>query len=122
VTSDSTPTPAFQATVERLDGHALVSASGEIDIATTPQLRAAIEQAMGDSADAVVVDLTRVTFMESTGLRAMLEARLRAEGERRSLVVVCDPAGPVHRLFELTNTTEPLRVCESRDAAVAELS
>jgi len=122
VNGESTPTPAFQASVERLDDHALVSASGEIDIATTPQLRAAIEQAMVGSAEGVVVDLTGVTFMESTGLRAMLEARLRAEGERRSLVVVCDPAGPVHRLFELTNTTEPLRVCDSRDAAVAALS
>lgn len=120
--TDATPNPGLEASVERLDGCELVTARGEVDIATTPRLREVIDQALARSSDALVIDLTGVTFMESTGLRAMLEARLRAEAEGRSLAVVCKPGGPVHRLFELTNTTESLRVCGSRDEAVAGFS
>ena len=80
---------------------------GEIDIATAPVVEAHLAQLEAAGFKQVTLDLREVCFLDSTGLRMILEwdARARADGFSFSLV-----AGPptVQRLFELTNTTELL--------------
>lgn len=77
-----------------------VTVTGELDIATAPQLRAAVAE-RPPPGGLVVVDLSPVTFMDSTGLGVILRlhAALTAEGSR--LAVVC-PDGPARLLFQVT--------------------
>jgi len=55
----------------------------------------------------VTVDLSGVTYMDSSGLRALLEARDHLDGQARRLIVdAC--SRPVQRLFEITGVCETL--------------
>jgi anti-anti-sigma factor len=79
-----------------------VSLEGEYDISSVPGLH----ESLCDGTDAaeVVADLAGVTFMDSSGLRAMLEIREQLEAQGRRLVLVEVP-GQVARLFEVAGIT-----------------
>jgi anti-sigma B factor antagonist len=95
----------------------LVDVVGELDIATAPQLRRALE-ARAPQGGLLLVDLTSVTFMDSSGLGVLLalQADLRAAGAR--LAIVCPP-GPVYLLFEVTGVVDELPLFLTREAALA---
>jgi anti-sigma B factor antagonist len=76
---------------------------GEVDLAAAPELDAAIEDAIRESAGAFVIDLTEVGFIDSTGLQVLLRARALLGREDRALALVC-PHGPVRRVFALYPT------------------
>lgn len=86
--------------VRRRDGTAIVSLSGELDLASAPRLD---ETLVGceDGADTVLIDLRGLTFMDSSGLRVILAADARARSRGGRLVLVAGPPG-VQRVFELT--------------------
>ena len=63
-------------TVERHHDTTVVVVTGEIDIMTAPQLRACLFDADGD----VVVDLLSVSFLDSSGIAALVDARKRLTG------------------------------------------
>jgi anti-sigma B factor antagonist len=79
---------------------------GEIDIATRSRLQAVLE-AVPRSDAPLVVDLTEVTFMDSTGLSALLAIDRAARGSGRRLAIVC-PEGPVRLLLAVTGVEEEL--------------
>lgn len=102
------------------DGVVLVAVHGEHDIASAPNLRTAIEAALGRSQH-VVVDLTPATFVDSTVLGVLLSARQRALEEEVGYAVVLEPATgdpAVRRILEVTGLDQLLPVHPSRDGAV----
>jgi anti-sigma B factor antagonist len=99
------------------DGYELLAAAGEIDIATSPRLIAALNEAVTDSTGSLVVDLSRVGFMDSTGLALLVRAQRRMRRRGRGFAVVC-PEGPVRRIFEITDMIGILRVRTSRETAL----
>lgn len=109
--------------VERIqaDGCELLAVEGEIDIATSPRLIAALNEAVTDSELSVVVDLGAVEFMDSTGLALLVRAQRRLSRRGRGFAVVC-PDGPVRRIFEITDMVETLRVSPSRAIAAGVVS
>jgi anti-anti-sigma factor len=67
-----------------------------------------------DDSDAVVIDLANVTFIDSSGLRALLDAARRARA--RSTDVVLRSVGPeVFRLLEITGTAGQFSIDGRRD-------
>jgi anti-anti-sigma factor len=94
--------------VEKREGEHRVKLIGELDIASVPELEAALGAAGQGSGESIVIDLSQLRFMDSTGLRAILRAdqRLRAEGEQ--LIVLRGPAA-VHRVFQTTGLEPRLR-------------
>ena len=109
----------MQLQIDRSDqpGWAILSPSGEIDLATVGQLEDALTASMGNDTD-VAVDLTGVTFMDSTGLRALLAANqnLSESGHRLALVVA---GGPVDRLLDISGVGQTLAIFQSLEAATA---
>lgn len=59
---------------------AVVSAAGELDVLTSPQLSAGIETALAKKPGALVVDLNDVTFLSSAGMAVLVAAREQAQG------------------------------------------
>jgi anti-anti-sigma factor len=104
----------------RRDGEVdVLSIEGEIDIATAPRLISALNKAVVETAVPLVVDLTRVAFMDSTGLALLLNAHRRVIRRGLGFAVVCPP-GPLFRVFELTDMIDTLRVrLDKRTAAAA---
>lgn len=80
--------------------------TGELDLATAPQLRAALSKAAED-AELVIFDLTELTFMDSTGIHAILTADAQLRATDRRLAVVPGPRR-VQRIFELTGLADRL--------------
>jgi anti-sigma B factor antagonist len=83
-----------------------VAVAGEIDLSTADQLDAAIREAEKTEINRIVVDLSALFFVDSTGLSVLLEAikRTRRDGNRLSFVPSKHEA--VTRLLALTETTE----------------
>lgn len=75
--------------------------SGEIDLHRTRALGEQLSALAAAPEPAVAVDITDVTFMDSTALGALLRTHNRRRQRGRSLVVVCPP-GPAHRVLELS--------------------
>ena len=100
----------------RIDGYELLSVEGELDIATAPRMIAAINEAVADMAAPLVVDLSDVVFMDSTGLALLMNARRRVVRLGQGFAIVC-PGGPISRVFEIADMVESLRVCPDRDTA-----
>jgi anti-sigma B factor antagonist len=87
-------------TTEDRDNLTLVTLGGELDIYTVPNFRQDIERY--DPADTqMVVDLTEVTLLDSSGLGALVSLLNRARGGIGQLGVVC-PHDHLRRVFEVT--------------------
>jgi anti-sigma B factor antagonist len=98
--SAATPPPTTVA-VSTVGRRTVLEAAGEIDIATAPLLAGAVDEAIAAGAAEVALDLTDVTFMDSTGLHLLCDAHQRLGLLGRRLTVICPPGG-ARRLLELT--------------------
>jgi len=63
--------------VSKSDGATVVSLAGELDLYNAEDVRAALLEACGDEPPVLVVDLAEVTFIDSTALGVLIEARSR---------------------------------------------
>jgi anti-sigma B factor antagonist len=99
------------------DGRELLVVSGEIDIATAPRLIGVLNNAVTDGGRSLVIDLTDVAFMDSTGLALLIDAQRRLSSRGRGFAVVCPP-GPLMRVFETTDMVGRLGVYADREDAV----
>ena len=97
------------------DGVAVVAVAGEIDLTNADAMRAALE---GTATLAVVLDLSAVTFLDSSGIRAIDLARRGLFGQERSLVVVSPGGTPSSWTLRVAGL-DPGLVVESVDAALA---
>jgi anti-anti-sigma factor len=73
---------------------------GEWDLAQQRATRETIHAALDRSPESVVLDLSRVSFIDSSGLHVLVELHKRAESEHVRLAIVPGPQ-PVQRLFEI---------------------
>jgi anti-anti-sigma factor len=101
--SDSAAPERFQCEVQTERGAVRVSPIGELDLATVPKLDACLAELRESGFRQLIVDLSRLEFIDSTGLRLLLryDAEARQDGFRISLT-----SGPtaVQRIFELSGT------------------
>ena len=103
--------PCFRATL-RQGGRdaAWVRVTGELDIATAPQLEHTLREAQL-RARRVVPDLRELTFMDCAGIRAILAASNHARQAGAHLVVVRGPSH-VDRVFTLTGTSDAVKIVD----------
>lgn len=80
---------------------------GEIDLATAGQVQSALNEALG-AGTVVELDLSEVTFIDSTGLRAILLTHNSAQEQGREFTVTGANAA-ARRLLELTGVAEVVR-------------
>jgi anti-sigma B factor antagonist len=100
-------------------GHRTVLAvSGEIDIATAPALLEAVDAVLASGALDVWLDLSAVTFMDSTGVRALLDTRAALSSTGRTFAVICPP-GPVRRVLQIAGVEGDLPLFVDRASAHA---
>ena len=96
----------------------VVSILGELDIATVPHVTAALQDEPVAAAGAVVVDLTGVTFMDSTGLAALMSLKRDLDARGARLLIAC-PEGPARLLFDVTGVAGQLALHWTREDAEA---
>jgi stage II sporulation protein AA (anti-sigma F factor antagonist) len=101
--------------VEEHPGQTRVVLTGELDIASTQQFERELAAAEGQARGVLVVDLRRVEFVDSTGLRALISADERARSAGRRLIVVRGP-GAVERLLTITHLDQRLELVDDPDS------
>jgi anti-sigma B factor antagonist len=84
----------------------IVAVAGEIDLSTADQLNAAIREAEKPETKRIIVDLSALSFVDSTGLSVLLDAIKRSRRDGNRLSFVPSEHEGVTRLFALTGTTE----------------
>jgi anti-sigma B factor antagonist len=104
--------PARLTAIE-LDGCTL-ALEGEIDAHTAPDLAARYVELPAGDGD-LVIDMTKVDFMDSSGLRVIIELHQRAEQASRRLVLRT-PSQPVARLIEVSGLSGHLHVSDTSAA------
>ncbi len=100
------------------EGQAVVDLGGELDLAVAADLRTLLEGVAAERPRLVVVDVTEVSFIDSTVLREILRAHHAVAGAGGRFVVA-GPQPPVERLLQLTGTTEVFAITATRDEALA---
>lgn len=93
-------TPSFSVATDEDMGSVTVRATGEIDVATAPQVEGRL-LALIDAGSPVVLDLHGVTFIDSSGLRTLVTARQRAE-EKAVSFSLAGRSPAVDRLLQVT--------------------
>jgi stage II sporulation protein AA (anti-sigma F factor antagonist) len=94
--------PLLSITGRVVDGVCVISVSGDVDLANSGQLRDALLRSAA-AGHPVVVNLSGVTFLDATGVSALIAGRM-ATGGRFRLV---GATGVVHRVLALTGLVEP---------------
>jgi anti-sigma B factor antagonist len=102
----------FQARPER-DGETMfLWLAGEFDIACKPDFHAALDELVAGRPSCVVVDLSELTFIDSSGLDALLAAWQRARGDGFELAIVPSPSEHVRRTLRISGLDEVLPLTE----------
>jgi anti-sigma B factor antagonist len=99
----------LRVTVEPLEDGRLIRAVGEVDLSTAAALGRELAAARVE-ADTVLLDLSEVTFIDSSGLHLLLEASHSSAVTDWSLFVV--PSEAVRRLVELSGTADRLTLVD----------
>ena len=97
---------------------AVIAPEGEIDIAQMADFRAALADAAGEETPRLVVDLSNVSFIDSSGLGALVETHNRLRRDRRQLAVVAPAGTAVTVLINLSGLRDRLAIFDTLDAAV----
>ena len=112
--------PELEVDLSRLDGTNVLAVRGELELGSALGLAGPLSEVAGDGEGPVLLDLTGLTFMDSTGMSVLLTAWRRLSRQGRPMAVVC-PGGAVRRLFEMTKLVETLGVHPTREAAMSVL-
>jgi len=98
---------------------AVVVVSGELDLASGPELEDVLERVSNDPAQLLIIDLREVDFMDSTGLSIIVRAHQRFAEDGRRLGLVRGPS-QVQRLLDLTGVAERLPLVDTPEELLGE--
>jgi len=109
--------PLLQIEAQESDGLVQVLLTGELDLSTVDKVEQELTRVEALGPAIVVLDLSRLTFLDSSGLRLIVGADQRARRESRRFVVVRGP-DTVQRVFSITHLDEQIDLVDD----VSELS
>ncbi len=109
------PPTEFEVTTEQRNGARVVRVSGEVDISTHERLGEHLVNE-ADAGDFVVVDLSSCTFIDSSGIRALLLGHKASQNSGRFAIVATSPQ--VARVLELTGVDDAISLYETVEDAL----
>jgi anti-sigma B factor antagonist len=101
--------------IEERDGLVRLVLRGELDLSTVGKVQDALHEVEADAPPVIVLDLAKLTFLDSTGLRCLVTADQRARENGRRLVIVRGPDA-VQRVFAITRLEERLEIVDDASA------
>ena len=102
-------------TTEDRGGLVHVGLVGELDLSTVAKVQEELRRVEEAAPTTVVIDLSKLTFLDSTGLRCIVTADERARDAGRRMVIVRGP-DPVQRVFSITRLDERLEIVDDATA------
>ncbi len=120
-TEDISDTPDAQMIAIEVAAHGgatVVSVSGEVDMVTTPRLNTCLQEQLALNPDRLVIDLSGLSFLGSSGLAVLVESLDDARGGGTDLRLVCS-SREVVRPLEATGLTELFQTFPDLNSALA---
>jgi anti-anti-sigma factor len=102
---------SFDVTTQDTNGAVHIRLTGELDISTAPKVEDELARVEPNRPDVIVLNLSNLTFMDSTGLRLLIAADTRARQQGRRLTIVKGPES-VQRVFRITRLEERLELVD----------
>jgi anti-sigma B factor antagonist len=99
-------------------GVRVIALFGELDLASAPRLEREFEAALADDDGPIIVDLSDLQFMDSTGLRTLIAGQRSAGDQRRPFAVARRADSFIARLFEVAGADRAFDLHDTRDAAL----
>lgn len=112
----------FTVAIDQTEPVVVITATGELDAATVGRLDSAIDEAIRTSEHHVVLDATDVSFVDSTGITALVSALRRLNRARRRLALACTDDGAVGRALQLTGLNHTFELHVTAEGAIAALA
>jgi len=110
--------PQFRVELETpVEDTAIVVLEGEVDIYSAPQFKEALLSGIDSGATAIVVDLGKVTFIDSTALGVLVSGAKRVRPRNGRLDIVCTDEN-ITRIFEITGLDRIFGIYPTREAAL----
>ncbi len=103
------PPADFRAAIVDANGGATLELAGEVDLACVDDLAARLDAVIDTRTGTIAVDLSRVTFLDSSGLKSLVSAHRRLQAEGRRLTVRA-PSAAVFRVLQLSGVAAFLGV------------
>jgi anti-sigma B factor antagonist len=111
--------PTFESMERATDDRVTILVDGEVDLDSAPQLVALGRSHLDDSAvKTLVLDLSGVTFMDSTTVGALVALRNQANGLHKTLQIA-GTSGSAHRLLKLTGLDQVFEFTDETTARLA---
>jgi anti-sigma B factor antagonist len=102
-------------TTEDRDGLVHMALVGELDLSSVAKVQEELRRIEADAPATLVVDLSKLSFLDSTGLRCIVTADERAREAGRRIVIVRGPDA-VQRVFAITRLEERLEIVDDAPA------
>ena len=102
--------------VERttVSGRPTLTVRGELDLATAPELAAALDAQLASAPRALILDLTPTVFLDSSGARALIQASRKCAAAGVPLHVICPRNNaPVRLVIDLLELHRAIPIVES---------
>jgi anti-anti-sigma factor len=96
-------------------GVVAVNVSGELDMSNRDDLRDALESARADASEKLVIDLRGLSFMDSSGLRLLLDTWNESTVSDRAMQIIVPKEGLVRRVLEISGCDVILPVVDQPD-------
>lgn len=106
--------------VRTLDGGVVVIVAGEVDMVTTPQLRDCVQQQVGERPGVLVLDMSGLSFLGSSGLAVLVETLEECRAQETGLRLVCS-SREVVRPMEATGLTELFEIYPDLETATSSI-
>jgi len=101
----------------QLEENSVVEVVGDIELSNALQLRTDLRSACEQEACRVIVDMSQVTFIDSTGIGVLVGALKRTREQNGWFALVC-PQPRVRRVFEITGLLQALPLYQSMEQAL----
>lgn len=104
------------------DGIVVASVEGEIDSSNAAELRLALSERLPSTSSALVLDLSQVTYLDSSGIHLLFDLGRRLAARRQSIRLVVPGAAPMRRVLELCAVDSVAPMDETLDLSLGSLA
>jgi anti-anti-sigma factor len=105
----------LEITTEEGEGRTRIALAGELDIASAPQFEEGLEKVEATAPGVLLLDLRKVEFIDSTGLRAVIAADERARSAGRRFVIIRGTPA-VERVLSVTQLDQRLEIVDDPES------
>lgn len=110
--------PMAEARYEREDETVVAILTGEIDMSNATSVRQQIAESVTPDDDAVIIDMSELSFIDSAGLHAMIELGTVLDERRQHLLLCLPPNSTIRRAIEIIGLPHAVAVYSDRNEAM----